>query len=159
MDDATIDAIIALAISILRESVIKLAIERIKAAHSRGGEVYEEVVGIVIAEANAWYGMYTPVYYRRTYTLTNRNNIVITMSEPEVSENSISCEWSVKHLSPHFGWTFGFPMRNGLYRPGADILASANGGSYTIAPPAGLDALVEQAITQACAAYGITIGG
>lgn len=88
-----------------------------------GGQAYEQVMQGAIAGAKMWYGMYRPVKYQRGYTLSDRGNIAITHSDVTVAGTSLSATMDVENNSPHIGYTAGFEMRNGKFRPGGDVLS------------------------------------
>lgn len=121
-----------------------------------GGAVYKQIEETMINSATEWYGMYTPKYYMRGYTLTDSSNIDISISDVQVSPTSWSAVATERNLSPHFHWTKGFPMRNGQYRPGADILADARAMNITVdivIPPAIKKACWQQALVEALQAF------
>lgn len=130
-------------------------IQAVREAHSRGGQAFAEITKTMKDSAEMWYGMYHPKVYKRGETLKADGNLVIMSSAVDVSAGEWSMDWTPLNLSPHFHWTSGFPMRNGQYRPGADILAEADGLDIKIQ----ID--IPEDIVVACAtqALGAVIGG
>lgn len=90
---------------------------------SRTGIIGQQVIGDSVAAALEWYGMYTPKVYRRGMTLSNPDNISVGAGNIETDGHTGSAELLATNMSPHAGYSFGFPMRNGLFRPAGDVIA------------------------------------
>ena len=142
--------------SIYRQLIIPYVRQAIMELCQPGGEIYTRIESTMIDSANEWYGMYTPTYYRRGYTISDPGYMDVEISNLDVSDTGGSVELKPKNNSPHFHWTRGFPMRNGLYRPGMDVLADADALTFDMVihlPQQVLDSCMVQALSTAIAQY------
>lgn len=88
---------------------------------SKGGDLYMELQGLAIAGAAAWYGMYSPEVYQRSYSMTDPANILI---ESYVGADG-SIGYSVTNVSPNAKYAEGFwfyKRGQPFFRPGGDLM-------------------------------------
>lgn len=126
---AMVEQIISNATAVYDQMVAAYAAAKISAALEPGGEIYEKLMSGAISGALAWYGMYTPLVYRRGMTMSNPGNIAISGGATS-SGNTISGWFSVANVSPHAVYSFGFPMRRygkPFFRPGGDLMQDVPG--------------------------------
>lgn len=121
----------ALAAQIMAEVIAvveQMAAPYIAAAVERefgpGGSIYSKIVGLSIAAASGWYGMYKPKVYRRGWTFTDESNIAVSVHDIQSNGKTWGAGWDVENQSSHAGYSDGFMMRNGEYRPGGYIVAN-----------------------------------
>ena len=129
MDIATISMMV---VDLVWHAISGAALGIMQQAHQPGGEVYEQVVDDVISEVNTWYGMYTPQFYQRTNSLYNRGYVGLSSGGGAISGYDIIMTWTPFDFAPHFGYTKGFMMRNGVFRPGHEIIEIADRKTYEI---------------------------
>ena len=101
----------------------------IEKAFAPGGALYEQIVASSIGAASSWYGMYAPKVYHRGMTFTDPGNIQVSSGGITVTGQTWQGTWNVTNTSPHAGFSDGFPMRGGAFRPGGYIVA--NGEHFT----------------------------
>lgn len=105
--------------------IMPYAADLFDAELSEGGILYAQVYQGALLGAEAWYGMYTPTVYHRGMTLTN--GMVVDHDGVQIEGHTLTSTLVVSNTSPHIGWTSGFAMWNGKFRPGGDI--------YKFVPP------------------------
>jgi len=128
--------------------VMPYAAELFEAELSEGGTAYAMAEQSARMGVDAWYGMYSPKVYQRGMTLSS--GITIDHSGVSIDGHSLSASMVVGNTSPHIGWTGGFPMRNGKFRPGGDIYKFLHPAHVSIAVP---ESICEQCLEQAMRAY------
>ena len=127
---ATAEQVFSAAGEIYHDMLIPIIKGKIAELHAPGGQIHSSVVGDSVALAAAWYGMYPkPKVYHRLGTFTDEDNIAVSVGDIDTDGRTFwSAEGNVAHLSPHAGFANGFPMKNGIFRPGGPIVVQ--GGSY-----------------------------
>lgn len=134
----------------VRQMVIPYIKEEIAKLCSPSGEIGQQVISDSVAIAADWYGMYKPTVYRRGWTLTNEKNIKVGAGEVETDGYTASATIHVANVSPHAGYSAGFAMRNGKFRPAGDVVARGRRYSAHIDVPADvLSSIWMAAITKA----------
>lgn len=114
------------ALGVFQDTIVQIGMNMAKdnfmEAMSPGGKLYEQIMAGAIAGGHLWYGMYKPKRYKRLGTLSDRGNIMIDVSEPEIEGTNIVASVNVQNISPHAGYAEGFMMVNGEYRRGGDLM-------------------------------------
>lgn len=133
---AYLERVFANAEVIMRQLAIPYIIAEVQKLFMKGGEIYQQILGDSLAQAGAWYGMYTPVVYRRGYTFLDEGNIAISAGDISSDGDTWSAAWHVSNQSPHAGFSEGFIMPNRQWRPGGFIVSTKGYYEATVeAPP------------------------
>ena len=113
--EALYQQVVQIYYSLIRSYVPEAVYEHI----STGGAEYELIHTDAVQGVDEWYAMYEPKYYKRLNTFYN---ISITHGDCVVSGSSFDMRVDVRIISPHKQYAKGFTMRNGVERPGGDLL-------------------------------------
>ncbi len=108
---------------IFNQMVMQWASAKFAEMLAPGGEVYMAIQGAAIAGAEAWYGMYSPKKYVRGMTLSMASNNPVSSGDVSASGGTLHATCHVQNTSPHAGYSYGFRMRGGAFRPGGDLMA------------------------------------
>lgn len=146
MDAGAIQAIENMAWDLL----MPYAADLFAAEISEGSAAYTMVEQGARLGVDAWYGMYSPKVYQRGMTLSS--GITLDYDGIRIEGHSLASSITVGNTSPHIGWTSGFYMRGGKFRPGGDI--------YKFLPRSGIEvpikvpeSICEKCLEQAMRAY------
>lgn len=149
---ALVEQIIVVAESLIREALIPLIIAAAQELFAPGGAIHSQILADSLSEASNWYGMYAPKKYVRGMTFTNPGNIAISADGISSDGYSWSGAWNATNMSPHAGWSDGFPLRGGGSRPGGYIVSHDKHFTATITVAAGaVQGIVDQCVQQAIA--------
>ena len=147
---AYLDRVFVNAEAIMKQLAIPYIISEAQKLFTKGGEIYQQILGDSLAQAGAWYGMYRPVVYQRGYTFLEEGNIAISAGDITSDGETWSAAWHVSNQSPHAGFSEGFIMPNRQWRPGGFIVSTRGSYEATVeVPPDIVASLWKTAVAQA----------
>lgn len=107
--------------AVYKEYLTDYIAQEVNASLSEGGALYNFLLQSAITSAEQWYGLYTPMHYKRRGTLSNPANISISSSFSSRG-GEITGAWNLDNMSDQAEYAksgFWIYTRSGkIWRPG-----------------------------------------